>query len=261
MSFAKCLSGKCGDGNCDLKYETNVNCPGDCPSTVCTPICTSKNCGDSDGCNGLCNAQSFGTKTCTTEGFYSGSLTCSNGQVSTANCSGKCGDGICDPYKENTTTCPSDCQACGNGVIDAGEECDGVNLNGKTCADINANYGAYGLSCSSSCKFATTNCSGKSCWRNSDCQSGGCTTSGTSATYYCTSTLYSHRCFTATTKTTCEALKAANNNTAYCEWVVQNGNCSASSLNVTTVVCGDGTCSGTETSYSCAMDCGAPISY
>ena len=39
---------------------------------------------------------------------------------------------------------------CGNGRIDSGEECDGSNLNGKSCADFIANS-AGTLACSPSC--------------------------------------------------------------------------------------------------------------
>ena len=40
---------------------------------------------------------------------------------------------------------------CGNGVIDDGEECDGVNLNGQTCESLG--QGPGDLACNSECKF------------------------------------------------------------------------------------------------------------
>jgi len=45
---------------------------------------------------------------------------------------------------------------CGNGAIDAGEQCDGANLNGKTCADYGETYGT--LSCTALCQISPN------CW-------------------------------------------------------------------------------------------------
>ncbi|MCX6817839.1 MAG: hypothetical protein NTU57_03200 [Candidatus Aenigmarchaeota archaeon] len=74
-----------------------------------------------------------------------------------------CATGI-SPYYSETKTDTGDgiCMGvtppvnCGNGVIDAGEECDGSNLNGKTCASFG--YDAGTLACSSSCKFDKSDC-------------------------------------------------------------------------------------------------------
>ncbi|MBS3085672.1 hypothetical protein J4225_03225 [Candidatus Pacearchaeota archaeon] len=46
---------------------------------------------------------------------------------------------------------------CGNRVIDSGEECDGINLNSKTCQVV-GNYTGGSLSCTSSCRFDKTLC-------------------------------------------------------------------------------------------------------
>lgn len=45
---------------------------------------------------------------------------------------------------------------CGNGVLDAGEECDGANLGGHTCASRGFTEGT--LSCNSNCTFNTSAC-------------------------------------------------------------------------------------------------------
>jgi hypothetical protein len=51
--------------------------------------------------------------------------------------------------------------ACGNGVIDSGELCDGTNLGGKNCNTATAGAKPSGtLTCSASCTFNTTNCTG-----------------------------------------------------------------------------------------------------
>ena len=45
---------------------------------------------------------------------------------------------------------------CGNGTIDSGEECDGSNLNGKSCSTQGFSGGT--LSCNSNCTFNTSSC-------------------------------------------------------------------------------------------------------
>ncbi|MBU1238638.1 hypothetical protein KKF84_01680 [Myxococcota bacterium] len=51
---------------------------------------------------------------------------------------------------------------CGNGEVDTEEECDGVNLNGNSCSDLNpADYGT--LACNADCTFDTTLCVTASC--------------------------------------------------------------------------------------------------
>ncbi|MEM4703333.1 MAG: Ig-like domain-containing protein [Candidatus Pacearchaeota archaeon] len=45
---------------------------------------------------------------------------------------------------------------CGNGIIEAGEQCDLNNLGGKTCSDYGYNSGT--LSCNSECKIVTSAC-------------------------------------------------------------------------------------------------------
>ena len=46
---------------------------------------------------------------------------------------------------------------CGNGVVEDGEQCDGADLGGQTCASKGFVKGT--LSCSSSCAFVTSKCS------------------------------------------------------------------------------------------------------
>ncbi len=45
---------------------------------------------------------------------------------------------------------------CGNGIIENGEDCEGNNLNGKTCESLG--YASGTLSCDISCSFNTSNC-------------------------------------------------------------------------------------------------------
>ncbi len=66
-------------------------------------------------------------------------------------------------------SCTSDCLldlsgcvssgACGNGVAEAGEECDGTDLGSATCATVRSGiYGGGELSCREDCTFDTTGC-------------------------------------------------------------------------------------------------------
>jgi len=50
---------------------------------------------------------------------------------------------------------------CGNGKIDPGEDCDGQNLKGATCASVTMGTRTAGfLSCSNTCRMITTGCAG-----------------------------------------------------------------------------------------------------
>ncbi|HEX6853075.1 MAG TPA: serine protease [Candidatus Polarisedimenticolaceae bacterium] len=67
---------------------------------------------------------------------------------------------------------------CGNGVVDAGEQCDGSDLGGETCESRGFPGGT--LSCTSSCTFNTSACTpacapfNAPCRRGTDCCSGLC---------------------------------------------------------------------------------------
>jgi hypothetical protein len=98
-------------------------------------------CGDGSLNNGeVCDGANFGTATCTSlVGFGSaGALKCAPGcgAIDTSGCSAAitCGDGTIDPMK--------------------GEDCDGSNLGGATCASATGQATATGvLFCSNNCKF------------------------------------------------------------------------------------------------------------
>ena len=47
-------------------------------------------------------------------------------------------------------------EACGNGVIDGGEQCDGGELGGATC--MSEGFGGGGIQCTDSCVLDTSNC-------------------------------------------------------------------------------------------------------
>ncbi len=85
-----------------------------------------------------CDGTDFGGATCASFGYHGGAITCtSECIIDLAGCvaTGKCGDGI---------------------IQDAYEQCDGVELNGATCASVGHHAGT--LACGSDCQFDYTNC-------------------------------------------------------------------------------------------------------
>ena len=144
----------------------------------------------------VCDAQLLNGATCASQvGFGStGYLVCNDTCTGfmTTNCSEKktCGNGelengeVCDGYNLNGATCASvvgygstgtpvcnstcsgylrgtctEALTCGNSKLDAGEQCDGVLLNGATCETV-VGFGSKGtLSCDGYCRYNTTNCS------------------------------------------------------------------------------------------------------
>lgn len=47
-------------------------------------------------------------------------------------------------------------QTCGNGLVDAGESCDGADLNGETCVSLG--YAGSGLACTPTCELNASAC-------------------------------------------------------------------------------------------------------
>jgi hypothetical protein len=82
-----------------------------------------------------CDGAELGGKSCVTQGFLSGTLSCN------ADC----------------TFNTSRCSKCGDGIVDIGEECDGTNLSNKNCTTEGFFRGD--LSCKADCTFNTTKCS------------------------------------------------------------------------------------------------------
>jgi hypothetical protein len=70
-----------------------------------------------------------------------------------------CGDLTCDS-SESAASCAEDC-GCGNGVLNAGEECDGTDLGGASCASTGNGTGTLG--CNTDCTFKTDRCDNSNC--------------------------------------------------------------------------------------------------
>lgn len=89
-----------------------------------------------------CDLDAFGTKTC--ESIVG------TGSVGTLACTSSC------EIDAAYCSAPS---ACGNGIINSGEKCDGKNLNGETCATVVGTGSTGTLSCLSNCVgFDTSRC-------------------------------------------------------------------------------------------------------
>ena len=88
----------------------------------------------------VCDAANIGAETCATQGFESGTLSCS------ADCSGY-----------DTTACEGTGPVCGDGVAEGDEFCDGTDLLGESC--VTQGYAGGTLTCLSSCAgFDLTGC-------------------------------------------------------------------------------------------------------
>lgn len=149
-----------GDEVCDQTNLNGLSCatvPGDftggtlaCSSTCTfdTSQCTTGQevCGNNDLEAGEdCDGSDLGTATCETAGnFVGGTLGC------TSSCS------------FDTSLCIVGA-GCGNGVLDAGEDCDGTNLGEETCTSIEGNYSGGTLACANDCTFDVTDCVPSTC--------------------------------------------------------------------------------------------------
>jgi hypothetical protein len=89
-----------------------------------------------------CDGSNLNGQTCVSRGFASGTLSCGNSCLFvTSGCN------------SNPQTPPP--ATCGNGAIDSGEQCDGNNFAGQTCASRGFDTGALGCS---SCSLVTSGC-------------------------------------------------------------------------------------------------------
>ena len=145
-----------GNACADLDgYEAGtLSCTATC--TYDTSKCTF--CGDG-ALNGTeeCEGSEFGGVTCQELGYGGGQLSCTSScTIDTSGCSSDCTDG----------SCPT----CGNGVIDAGEECDNEALNGATCSSLG--FADGNLGCTSSCTYDTSGCT--ACTSCRDCNNQAC---------------------------------------------------------------------------------------
>ncbi len=172
-----CLAGpECGNGTAESGEECDgsdlrgracadfgfagggtLSCDGDCnyDTTSCQG---GGSCGDGvcDAGEEECDGADLCGQTCGSLGYDGGLLSCSAAcAMDTSGCFICDNDGVCET-DEVCATCDDCCDQCGNGSLDAGETCDGSDLDGMTCASFGFDGGT--LSCSAFCEFDTSQC-------------------------------------------------------------------------------------------------------
>jgi hypothetical protein len=186
------LSGSGCLAQCTYRDETTCSrtsdscCPANCNANNdadCSPVCGNGVQESGEACD---TAITSGTGACPTSCPNSG---CRMGTLSGSGCSASCSyrtetrcsgssqDGCC-PAGCNANT-DADCQPqCGNGVLEAGEECDtaitsGIGVCPSRCPQNGCNMGTLtGSGCSARCNYTTeTTCGGPET-RNGCCPSG-----------------------------------------------------------------------------------------
>ena len=185
-----------GSEKCDgTAIASGLNCAGltfDGGQLACYGNCTLNTSGCYKCGDGLvggpeqCDGTNLKGATCKAKNFHDGIIKCSSCTLDTSGCH-DCGDGKIDSGEQcdgsalggkqcNTlglgyftgtlgckTTCKFDTTACtkagcGNSTVDAGEDCDGTALGGKSCATLGQGYDGGALGCTASCKYDTANC-------------------------------------------------------------------------------------------------------
>lgn len=166
---------------------------------------------------------------------------------------------------------------CGNGVKDSGEECDGADFGGASCADFGCSGGT--LSCAADCTLDSSGCTPCAvCDNDGVCESGeDCTTcpndcgAGTDAT--CGNGICEagdgEDCITCPLD--CNGKQSGKKSDRFCcgagggvnplscsDALCGSGGYACTDTAATPSCCGDALCEGSEDSFSCEVDCGSP---
>jgi hypothetical protein len=224
------------------------------PNCFASLLCGNGTIDDGEECDG----GNLGGATCSSEGFFGGTLSCSS----------------------NCTLNTSQCTNCGNNVINAGEVCDGSALGGATCTSQGCTGGALG--CNATCSgYDRTFCSGcppcnsnGTCDAGEDCNGcpgdcpGGSTTGAVCGNDVCEAG-NGEDCLSCPSD--CNGVQGGKPQNRYCCGDGSGSNpipcsdsrCTSGGNSCTTVpvspgsfCCGDDVCESPETCATCAQDCG-----
>lgn len=193
-----CTGGVCSNGSC-VGCITDAECGGATPYCFggsCVECMTNSHC-DTNGtsCSSVRACRAYYIPYC------DHNHTCQDDDadyVIDNSCTGECASGQCSGG--------SCVVLCGNGVLDAGEDCDG-SLGLPTCQDLG--YIGGTTSCSPSvCLVNISNCTSCSSLMGQSCDASPCRTNGT---YDC-----SGNCIGATIKTNCSLCTFSPTEIGYC---------------------------------------------
>lgn len=169
-----------------------------------------------------------------------------------------CVDGVVTLNADVTCTATFD-TTCGNGVIDAGEQCDGADIGAATCG------GCAGTpTCTAQCQLDTGACTNGICDAGETC--GSCPEDCTGAGAACGDGVCNagdgENCTTCPQD--CNGRTGGKPARRFCcgfdvaYAVGCDGQCGACDTGTATTCCGDAVCGGSESSLTCERDCGAP---
>jgi hypothetical protein len=147
--------------------------------------------------------------------------------------------------------------ACGNGVVDPGEECDGSNLAGATCG------GCAGTpACTAACRLSYASCTNGVCDAGETCSScaADCQGAGASCGDGACQAGNGETCLTCPSD--CNGQQSGKPAGRFCCGFgganpvgCDASRCGACTTEAITVCCGDATCNGDESFATCERDC------
>jgi cysteine-rich repeat protein len=151
-----CEVASCGDGAVQASEECDDGMD-NAEDGACLPSCVEATCGDQFVHAGVesCDGNNIGENSCVSEGFDSGVLLCA------------------DDCADFDT---SNCNLCGNGVLEPGEACDGSDFGGATCASVDPAYRGP-LFCFTDCIIDSAYCCldiNVPCSENAQCCTSNC---------------------------------------------------------------------------------------